>query len=339
LGELGLSEKTIETVYTSESIVGFAIDVFNGVPESASLSLGISVLHILEDEALTCGIFLNDQPIGSLTFDSKNNSQITKISMPESAFRSYNLLRFEIKKYLGNCKSVSVSISPDSVIQWQSVKPLGDLRIADFPFSLYGKTGIVISSLTEETASLLTEIMYRKGEGTVTTPLVELTTTEEWKNDTNVLANCDSYLFIVDEEDIAELTDNISIAEGFRIINNDTGKVFYSIDKEAAFIIGYTWIYREKPAILWSVRGEQALFRVLKDDQWKRIKAAPGNTVIIDGNGQVATFHIGKELVVPDLQIVNERLQFMFRVGIVLSIAFLVVLFLIFSYRKTSSKR
>jgi hypothetical protein len=339
LRELGLTEETIETVYTSENIVGFAIDVFNGVPETAVLSINISVLHILEDEALTCAIFLNDELIGSLAFDSIRSSQKAKMRIPEDAFRSYNVLRFEIKKFRGNCKSVSVSIHGDSEIEWSSIKSLNDLRFADFPYSLYGKTGIVVSSLTEETASLLLKIMYLKGEGTVTTPLVELITAEEWENNANILADCDSYLFIVDEEDIVKLTDDINIADGLQIINKDTGKVFYSIEKEASFIIGYTWIFREKPAILWSVRGEQMLFRILNNDQWKRIKTAPGNTVIIDGNGQVATFLIGKEHIVPDLQIVDERFQFLFRIGIVLSVAFLVVLFLIFSYRRTSSKR
>lgn len=337
--ELGWSDQAIEVVYTAERTLGFPADLFGGIPQSSLLSLEVSAAHLEEEEAVTLAVFLNDRLVGTVALDSKVFAKTVVLPLPSASFLGYNRLRFEGKKYRGECKSVTLAIQSNSLIRWESVEPLTEARFYDFPYFLYGKTGIVLSSLSEESAAILSALMLKKGEGSYRTTSPELFSLEDMTEQATLFRSCDSYLFLVAEGDIGRVFPNIVIQNGLRLIHPTTGAVLFTPEKGVSYALLFTGQYEGKPALLCAVHGDPALLKNISETQWRRLRQAPGNLALLTEGGEVVSFTVGGALSVGDPAIKTDRKMDWARILWILAVVVVAVLFLISSYRKTSSNR
>ncbi|HPX96769.1 MAG TPA: hypothetical protein PLO74_01375, partial [Thermotogota bacterium] len=261
------------------------------------------------------------------------------LPLPSASFLGYNRLRFEGKKYRGECKSVTLAIQSNSLIRWESVEPLTEARFYDFPYFLYGKTGIVLSSLSEEGAAILSALMLKKGEGSYRTTSPELFSLDDMTEQATLFRSCDSYLFLVAEGDIGRVFPNIGIQNGLRLIHPTTGAVLFTPEKGVSYALLFTGQYEGKPALLCAVHGDPALLKNISETQWRRLRQAPGNLALLTEGGQVVSFTVGGALSVGDPAIKTDRKMDWARILWILAVVVVAVLFLISSYRKTSSNR
>jgi len=336
---LGWVDQTVEVVYTAEQTLGFSADAFGGIPQSAVLELEVSAAHFEEEETVTLAVFLNDRLVGSMALDIETPVKTAFIPLPAEDFHGYNHLRFEAKKYRGECKSVGLEIQSDSLIRWESVEPMVQARFYDFPYLLYGKTGIVVSTVSKETASILSTIMMKKGEGSLRTTAPELFTPNEVKEKSPPFQRCDSFFFLIDETEVDRFFPEIRIHPGLRLIHPKTGSVMFAPDATASYVLLFVGQYEGKPALLGAVHGAPTLFENITETQWRRLKQAPGNLALLTEDGQVVSFTVGDALSVGDPALTVERKLDLRRILWILVIVSALIIFLISSYRKTSSNR
>jgi len=81
------------------------------------------------------------------------------------------------------------------------------------------------------------------------------------------------------------------------------------------------------------------LFENITETQWRRLKQAPGNLALLTEDGQVVSFTVGDALSVGDPALTVERKLDLRRILWILVIVSALIIFLISSYRKTSSNR
>ncbi len=338
-GALGWSGQPVEVVYSSERRLGFTADLFGGVPQSAVLSLDVSAAHFEEEEAITVAVFLNERLVGTVALDTRAFRKTIDLPLAPEYFRSYNQLRFEMKKYRGECKSVSLAIQSDSLIHWESVEPVPEIRLYDFPYFLYGKTGILLSSASAEWAEVLLAVMLKKGEGSHRTLAPEVFLMEEMKTKAELLMKCDSYLFLAEEAEVYRIFPAFQVKDGLRITHPRAGTLLFSPEKGASYAILISGLYEGKPALLCSVHGESSLLRGISEEQWRRIRQSPGNLALLTEKGQVVSFEIGQGLSIGEETAVQDRKPDLTRILLILAVVVVAVFFLISSYRKTSSNR
>jgi len=277
--------------------------------------------------------------VGTVALDSEVFVKTVVLPLPSASFLGYNRLRFEGKKYRGECKSVTLAIQSDSFIRWESVEPVPEVRLYDFPYFLYGKTGIVLSSASEDTAAVLSAVMRKKGEGSHRTTSPELFTLSEMKGKTQLFQQCDSYLFLVEETDIERIFPSIRIRDGLRLIHPRTGSVMFSPERGASYALLFAGLYEGKPALLCSAHGDPGLLRNISETQWGRIRQAPGNLALLTEGGQVVSFTVGGDLLAGDPAADTDQKPDLTRILLILAVVAVAVFFLISSYRKTSSNR
>jgi len=338
--DIGLPDDYLEIVYGLKSILDIPLELFGSTPETAMLNLHLSSFDQLEGEKIFMNVFFNGYLIGKTILDNESIDEIFYYNIPSAYFLPFNRLEFFFKQYNAECKSSYVKIYKDSFISFSGTSSLKNDTVSQFPNSVFGKTLYIVSDISMETASMLAKLSYMKGTGSAIDEFGNVITIDNFLNKESEIKDYDSIIGILSPSDIEKIDKSLSLSDGIKIINSETGKVIFESQLENDMLLVRTLDYKDKPVFLLSYYGDTSVLSKTTIDDLNEFKRIPGNLGILK-NGKAISFSIGEELipVLPEKTDQEDNFWYRYRFIIVLCLVVIAVVLLILSYRKTSSGR
>lgn len=343
LSSFGVTDSSINVVYGAIRTYDFGIDAFGGVPQDALLNLNFSVSDRIHDSGNTLSVYINGYLLESYHLNDLSKDLYTdSVRIPSSYFKAFNTLTFDMKNMMSNCDAFTVTIYPNSTINFSTVKALDNTTINDFPNNLYGNTLYVVSEKDELHALNLLQISFEKGKSSVFPDRGHVFTVEEVLENTFDFEKYDGIVFLLLSDDVEKVDELLNLSDSFTL-KADDGSVLFSALSNGDFDIIHTFDYKGLPAILFTHYGKDSL--QIDPSFISEIKRIPGNLGILTEH-EVFSFEIGPKNDIFFLSAAeeteNERLMTFwerYRLWIILALSAILLIILLVSYRKTSKGR